>query len=378
MIRDGLNTLYLKITTLSPLHIGTREAYEPTNFVIDEGKLFEFDEVLFYQKLTHKDKEEFTKIVDNWLNVLDFYRSKVEEAKEVAFFNCPVTREVETNYNKLTNKDGTRNTNQFQIHKTFKNPNTHQPIILGSSLKGMFNTIFKTYPPKSSNEIRQRLILSDATLLEGGVEIGVANRIHKVPTKKAKGKIPQMLEVIKPNSTFELTLKTEYTFIEIQEMIKSYYGDRKTSIVKENIDGFVARVGKYCGKEYMVDDGKNVLNSFGKPIATHTLYEVGNREFGWIEIEDIVGKEKRSTKIQEKEQERLDAMSPVQIIFEEFDSDITKIIQAMKSATIEDFETIKVELAEEIKKVLQKNPKTWDKAKKKALVRKSYIESLLK
>ncbi len=36
----------------------------------------------------------------------------------------------------------------------------------------------------------------------------------------------------------------------------------------------------------MVDNGKRVLNSYGKPIATHTLYESGDN-FGWIEIEKI-------------------------------------------------------------------------------------------
>lgn len=376
MIRDGLNSYHLKITTLSPLHIGTGEVYEPSNFVIDEGRLFEFDEVLFYQNLTLEDKEEFNKIVDNWLNILDFYRSRIEEAKGVAFFNCPVTREVENNYNRLTNKDGTRNTNQFQIHKTFKNPNTHQPIILGSSLKGMFNTIFKTYPPKLSNEKRQRLIVSDAILLEGGVEVGVANRIHKIPSKEAKSKIPQMLEVIKANSTFELTLKTEYSFSEIQTMMKRYYSDRKSSMTRENIDGFVARVGKYCGKEYMVDDIKYGLNSFKKPVATHTLYEVG-KQFGWIEIEDIVAKKSRIDKEIEKQKKILDAMTPFEKLMKDFDNNITKVIQAMQSGDIKDFDEIKIELATEVKKILQQTPKTWDKAKMKALDRKNYIEGLL-
>lgn len=242
----------------------------------------------------------------------------------------------------------------------------------------MFNTIFKTYPPKSSNEKRQRLIVSDAILLEGGVEVGVANRIHKIPRKEAKSKIPQMLEVIKANSTFELTLKTEYSFSEIQTMMTSYYSDRKNSIARENIDGFVARVGKYCGKEYMVDDGKNVLNSYGKPIATHTLYEVGNRQFGWIEIEDIVAKKSRIDKEIAEEKKILNAMTPFEKIMKDLDNDITKVVQAMKSGAIEEFETTKIELATEIKKELQKTPKTWDKAKKKALDRKLYIEGLLK
>jgi hypothetical protein len=49
----------------------------------------------------------------------------------------------------------------------------------------------------------------------------------------------------------------------------------------------------------------------------------------------------------------------------------------MKSGKIENFEEIKVELATLIKKELQKTPKNWDKAKKKALYRRNYIEELL-
>ncbi len=37
----------------------------------------------------------------------------------------------------------------------------------------------------------------------------------------------------------------------------------------------------------------------------------------------------------------------------------------------------KRKLAKEIKKILQEDSKTWDKAKKKALDRKNYIEGLL-
>ena len=53
-------------------------------------------------------------------------------------------------------------------------------------------------------------------------------------------------------------------------------------------------------------------------------------------------------------------------------------VECQKDDKIEDLENIKVELAEEIKKVLQQTPKTWDKAKQKALSRKEYIEGLLK
>ncbi len=429
MIRDGLKTFHLKITTLSPLHIGTGEVYEPTNFVIDGGKLFLFDEVLFYQSLNMADKKLFNQKIHSWMNLIDFYRSKSKEAKVIAKFECEVSKKVETTYKKLKNDDGSKNKNQFQIAETFKNPNTHRAVIAGSSIKGMLDTILKIYEKKvKSHEPRQRLILSDALLLEGKTEIGYAYRKHKNPTKTARSEIPQMVEIISKGSTFVLTVTTEHSFKKIKEMMKAYHHDRRDSQYTQTANSFVARVGKFCGKEYMVDNGKNVLNSYNKPIATHTLYESGD-SFGWIDIEQIT-KEEYSSAIesiarQEKEyytlleerqrdivkmitfqkeeqkrlrvekerareeEERLEreakekreaqlaSMTPIQRLIDSYD-DIAKLINDMKNGKIENFDEIKIELALEVKKILQQSPKTWDKAKKKALDRKLYIEGVLK
>ncbi len=428
MIRDRLNTYHLKITTLSPLHIGTGEVYEPTNFVIDEGKLFLFDEILFYQSLNMADKKLFNQKINNWMNIIDFYRSKSKEAKAVAKFECEVSKKVENTYKKLRNKDGSKKQNQFQIAETFKNPNTHRAVIAGSSIKGMLDTILKIYVKKvKSNEPRQRLILSDAILLEGKTEIGYAYRKHKNPSKVAKSEIPQMVEIVSSGSTFVLSITTEHSFTKIQEMMKAYHEDRRDSEYIQTPNSFAARVGKFCGKEYMVDDGKNVLNSYDKPIATHTLYESGDG-FGWIEMEQITKEEYSSAiesiahqeqeyyslleekqkdivemissqkeeqkrlrveKEREKEEEerlereakekreaQLASMTPIQKLIDSYD-DIAKLINDMKNGTVENFDEIKIELAIEVKKILQQTPKTWDKAKKKALDRKNYIEGLL-
>lgn len=276
-----------KITTLSPVHIGTGEDYEPTNFVVDSGKFYNFDEVLFYKSLNSLEQDSFNQKLDNWLLIIDFYKSKVKEAKNIARFECEVTKAVEERYKKLKNENGTRNSNQFQISQTFKNLNTFRAIIPGSSIKGMFDTVFKIYTPKSSNEIRQKLIISDALMIDGGLEIGYSYRKSKNPSKNNESKIPQIVEIIKPNSTFICQIKSEYSFDKFQSMMKSYHNDRKDSIYKETDNSFIARLGKYCGKEYMVDDINDAKNSYEKPIATHTLYEKNDESFGWIKIELI-------------------------------------------------------------------------------------------
>jgi len=374
-----MNSYKVKLTALSPIHIGTGEVYEPTNFVIDDGYLYEFDEVEFYKSLSEEQKENINNLMENWLDLLDFYRSNIESAKVLAFAKHSITKEVENKYQNLINKDGTRNTNQFHIYKTFKNPNSHQAIIPASSIKGMLDTVFQIYPSKiKDNTIRQKLIISDAVILEGGVEIGYSYRVHKKPKKEAKSPIPQIVEVITPNSTFECTIKTEYSFKDIKKMMKAYYEKRDNNRYKEETYSFVARVGKYSGKDYMVDDIKNAINSYEKPIATHTVYENSHLPFGWIKIEDSIEIDKQIAKDIRDEENRLNALSPFEKLMEKYSNDITKIIQDMKDNKIENFEDIKQELALEIKKELQKTPKSWDKAKKKALDRKIYIESLLR
>jgi len=90
-------------------------------------------------------------------------------------------------------------------------------------------------------------------------------------------------------------------------------------------------------------------------------------------------KEEEARKKAEEEAKRkakLASMTPVQRLIEEY-GDMSLLINDMKLGKIENFEEIKVELAKEIKKILQQNPKTWDKAKKKALDRKNYIESII-
>ncbi len=281
-----LNKYYLKLTALSPVHIGTGESFEPTNFVIDNGLLFEFNEVLFYKSLNELDKKSFNTKINDWMQIIDFYKTHIDNAKAISDFSVKVTKKVEDRYKSLKNKDGSKNKNQFEIHKVFKNPNTHRAVIPGSSIKGMLDTVFNIYPPKPSNELRQKLIVSDALSVEGHTEIGYCYRKHKDPSKSAKSAIPQMVEIIKKDSTFILSITTEKSFEEIKSMMKRYHQERKDSKYQEDANSFIARVGKFSGKEYMVNDGHNVKNSYDKPIATHTLYEDDN-SFGWIKIEKI-------------------------------------------------------------------------------------------
>ena len=285
----NLNTYHLKLTTLSPIHIGTGESYEPTNFVIDKNQLYEFDEVLFYKSLSDLDKKALSTKFDDWIQIIRFYKQHKDHAKKLAKFNCFVTSKVMHKYNTVVNKDGSQNKNQLEIHKTYKNPNNYRAIIPGSSLKGMFDTILRIYarPEVSSNVQRQKLVISDAILLDGGTEIGYCYRKHKNPSKQAKNPIPQIVEIIKPDSTFVLSIKSEYDFETIKSKMQEYFLLRDQERYEEIKQGFISRVGKFSGKPYMVYNPKDMKNSFGKEVATHTLYEKNDLPFGWIRVEKI-------------------------------------------------------------------------------------------
>ena len=104
---------------------------------------------------------------------------------------------------------------------------------------------------------------------------------------------------------------------------------------------------------------------------------------GYGKFSNIKTYETEDEKLQ-REQEQEDAvaealanMSPVDRVFEMYENNAIKVVQIMQSGKIEDYESIKRELAQKVKEELQKDPKTWEKAKQKALKRKEFIEKIL-
>jgi len=107
------------------------------------------------------------------------------------------------------------------------------------------------------------------------------------------------------------------------------------------------------------------------------VQKIKEREQSSLAQEEAKQKEAEAkAKQEEEERAKLASMTPVERLVNSY-GDVAVLINDMKNGTIENFEEIKIELAQEVKKILQQNPKTWDKAKKKALDRKVYVEGLL-
>lgn len=149
---DFLQHYTLSYTPLSPIHIGTGDSYEPTNYVIDDGTLYEFDTGGALAALTESDRNELNKIVnartseDMLKAVQRFFYERREALKPWAINAIPVLDGVANLYGKRVGQTANRESggdqvlNKLEIDRTAYNPINRQPVLFGSSIKGAIRT----------------------------------------------------------------------------------------------------------------------------------------------------------------------------------------------------------------------------------------------
>lgn len=81
--------LKLKMTAISPLHIGSGYEYEPTNYVIDENILYSFLDEDFFTALNSIDKEKFINILnenrsDSFARINSFVKERIDIVKKIS------------------------------------------------------------------------------------------------------------------------------------------------------------------------------------------------------------------------------------------------------------------------------------------------------
>ena len=94
----------LILTAITPIHIGTGEVYEPTNFVIDNGYLYGFDEVLFLKSLNKLEQQSFNSKLQDYIQIIDFYKNHKDKAKKIYKHRVEVTKKVEDKYQTTRNR----------------------------------------------------------------------------------------------------------------------------------------------------------------------------------------------------------------------------------------------------------------------------------
>lgn len=142
----------LHITPLSPIHIGTGESYEPTNYIIEDDVLHEFDTGGVVGALTAKDKEALLAIANRkpdaeMIKALQrFFHERRDALKPWAVNRIPVLPGVANLYASRVGQTAQREggggqvLNRLEIDRTAYDPITRKPVLFGSSMKGAIRT----------------------------------------------------------------------------------------------------------------------------------------------------------------------------------------------------------------------------------------------
>ena len=139
----------LAISTLSPVHIGCDEVYEPSNFVIHDGLLYGLDVSRLASELTESERQLLLRNSEDRepIGALQrFFKSKA--ARFAALSDHPVmvapgiAREYEEKLGRAVQQGtgGSNTYNLFPIARTAFRPLDESPYIPGSSLKGSIRT----------------------------------------------------------------------------------------------------------------------------------------------------------------------------------------------------------------------------------------------
>jgi CRISPR-associated protein Csm5 len=223
------------IKTVSPLHVGCDEAYEPMGFVVDEtqNKLTAFDPVTLISMMDEKDKKRFSEIcskgtVESILEIYKFLRRRQANGRTVALCSGFVSHYNRTLSMSVNNRAMIqKELNNFAISRTSFLSADNRPYIPGSAVKGSLRTAFlnlvgqrqQLSTPKGKNAAKEleknllsynelatdpfRLVKVSDFMPVGSVETRI---VYAVDIKKSSGlsaKGPfQILETIEPGAIF--------------------------------------------------------------------------------------------------------------------------------------------------------------------------------
>ncbi|HOD70751.1 MAG: RAMP superfamily protein [Deltaproteobacteria bacterium ADurb.BinA179] len=298
------------IRTVAPIHIGCDDSYEPMGFVVDEQNKFlcTFDPLDFIRTLPPADKIRFSAIcakgtIESLLELYKFMRVRKHPGRKIRLCEGFLTHYAETMQLPATDRRKIQQElNRFAIARTAFNPNTGQPYIPGSSIKGALRTAWLNKvqgerPARKDDRLKPKDQAKDLEkkLLDGGnfatdplrmlkisdfMPVGDVKTmiVYAVNEKKKLSKfgargLYQILEVIEPGSMFEGVITVNKPLhddlienpLEIRSLIAAamrFYGQE---IQRENRElehigingvhpeipssGFLLRIGRHSGAE---------------------------------------------------------------------------------------------------------------------------------
>ena len=298
----------VRLTTLTPIHIGTGLCIEPTDFFVDTNKrclhVVDFEKLCSH--LTKEEIETFKRIClegDRGIIKLYDFMDKISKRvirtadKALIKTTIPVSRDFIIHYTKR------EHFNRFEILRTYRLSEWGRPIIPGPSVKGAIRTAILNYIAKrlrdknpskyllknkkyDSRQLERDLLrytspqndpfstlkISDFHPTKAKIRILYAINVRK-DGKEGSGPY-QILEVIMPDSVFtgKITIVekegckkiTKRLILESLDCFYSKVFDEESKIVKKITEvnmpavkkGFsLIRLGKHSGAESVTIEG---------------------------------------------------------------------------------------------------------------------------
>lgn len=136
----------LHLTPLSPLHLGTGEDYEPTNYLIHGDALYTFDPARAILNPEQERELHAAAQSGDLQHIQRYFRHNpkpyIAAATHASSVSKGIAAEYQKNYGEIVQREskGKNVHNRFQIERTATNPHNHQPYIPGSALKGCLRT----------------------------------------------------------------------------------------------------------------------------------------------------------------------------------------------------------------------------------------------
>ncbi len=132
-----------KLSVLSPVHMGSGEDYEPTEYVVEDETLYCLSHQTLIDGLTPKQWDALSNLASQDM-ALQGVRKYLYERREslIPFANHAVTvsKKFEDHYKSNIVKTGAREKNTLQIQKAYCHIHNRLPIITGSGMKGAIRT----------------------------------------------------------------------------------------------------------------------------------------------------------------------------------------------------------------------------------------------
>lgn len=139
----------ISISTLSPIHIGCDEVYEPSNFVIADGLLHALDLADLADALSDNERKALAGLADGRepIGALQrFFRDNAERFAALSHHQVAIADAIVREYEKSAGRPTQRGAageptyNLFPIARTAYRPLDENPYLPGSSLKGSIRT----------------------------------------------------------------------------------------------------------------------------------------------------------------------------------------------------------------------------------------------